>query len=103
MAGFVKVATLDQVTPGERMLCFVDEQAVVLFNIDGQIYCIADICTHDGGPLGDGELYGHEIECPRHGATFDIRTGAAILFPATVPVPIYSVRIEKDEIQVAPG
>ena len=60
-----------------------------------------DVCTHDGGPLAEGALEGDVIECPRHGARFDIRTGAALTLPAIEPVPTYAVRVVGDEIQVA--
>lgn len=101
MSGFVKIATLEQVPPGEHKLFFWDEQPVVLFNVDGQIYCLADVCTHDGGTLAEGISSGYEIECPRHGALFDIRTGAALTLPATEPVPVFRVRIENDDILIA--
>ena len=67
----------------------------------GTLYAIEDICTHDGGPLVEGELDGYEIECPRHGARFDIRTGRALRMPAFEPIETYEVRIEGDEILVA--
>ncbi len=60
---------------------------IVVFNIAGQFFAIGDVCTHDDGPLGDGELEGYEIVCPRHGAHFDVRTGKAIRLPAVRPTP----------------
>ena len=96
----VKVATVEEVPAGGRKLIYLDDGPVVLLNVDGRYYCIADVCTHDGGPLGGGELEGYEIECPRHGALFDIRSGAALTLPATTPTPIYQVRVEGDEILI---
>ena len=59
---------------------------VALFNLNGEIYAIEDVCTHDGGPLVEGTIVdGCEVQCPRHGARFDIRTGAAVRFPAFEP------------------
>jgi 3-phenylpropionate/trans-cinnamate dioxygenase ferredoxin subunit len=101
MTGLTRVATVDQVPPGSRERFFLDERPVVLFNVEGELFCIADVCTHDGGPLGEGELYDHEIECPRHGALFDIRTGAALTFPATTPTAVYRVIVRDGEILVA--
>jgi 3-phenylpropionate/trans-cinnamate dioxygenase ferredoxin subunit len=101
MADYIQVATVDEVPVGTRKLIFFDDGPVLLLNVDGQFYCIADICTHDDGPLSEGELVGFEIECPRHGALFDIRTGAAVTLPATVPTPIYSVKVEGRDILVA--
>jgi 3-phenylpropionate/trans-cinnamate dioxygenase ferredoxin component len=83
------------------MIIDFEEESVVLFHhVDGRYYCIADICTHDGGPLADGQLKGFAIECPRHGACFDIRTGAVLSMPAVVPVPAYEVRLEGDDIYI---
>lgn len=100
MSEFVRVAHLDDIPPGARMLVDLDEETVVIFNVDGNLYCIADICTHDGGPLADGELEDCEIICPRHGARFDIKTGAVLSMPAVTPVPAYAVKIEDDGVYV---
>ena len=101
MADFSKVATVGEVPAGERKLIFLDDGPAVLFNVGGRYYCIADVCTHDDGPLAEGELDGFEIECPRHGALFDIRTGAALTLPATTPTPLYPVRVEGSDILIA--
>jgi 3-phenylpropionate/trans-cinnamate dioxygenase ferredoxin subunit len=77
-----------------------DGQRIALANVDGEYYAIDDVCTHDGGPLGEGELIGEQVECPRHGARFDVRTGKAMTLPAIFPVKSYPVRIEGDEIQI---
>jgi 3-phenylpropionate/trans-cinnamate dioxygenase ferredoxin subunit len=103
VAQFIQVATVDQVPAGERKLVWVDEEPAVLLNVEGEFFCIADVCSHDGGPLGEGELIDHQIECPRHGALFDIRTGEALTLPATAPTAVYHVRVEGDRILVAPA
>ncbi len=95
------VANLDEVPPGGRKLVFVDDEPAVLLNVGGFLYCIADVCSHDGGPLVDGELDDHRIECPRHGALFDIRTGEALTLPATAPANVYQVKVVGDTILVA--
>jgi 3-phenylpropionate/trans-cinnamate dioxygenase ferredoxin subunit len=77
-----------------------DGQRIALANVDGEYYAIDDVCTHDGGPLGEGELIGEQVECPRHGARFDVRTGKAMTLPAIFPVKSYPVRIEGDAIQI---
>ena len=82
MAEFVKVATRDEVPVGGSKLVEVDDVRIALFNLDGEFYAIEDMCTHDGGPLVEGEVVnGCQVQCPRHGARFDIRTGAAVSFP----------------------
>jgi len=100
MTEFVKVARVDDLAPGERLWLEFEEETVVLFNINGRFYCIADVCTHDGGPLEDGELEGYEVACPRHGARFDVRTGAALCLPAVTPVPTFEVKVEGDDIYI---
>ncbi len=94
MAEFVKVAGASELPPGGKKLLDLDGRAVALFNVGGTFYAIDDVCTHDGGPLAEGELHGCEIECPRHGARFDVRTGAALCMPAFEPVRTHEVRIE---------
>jgi 3-phenylpropionate/trans-cinnamate dioxygenase ferredoxin subunit len=100
MTEFVKVASTGDIAPGERLWLEFEEETVVLFNVNGSYYCIADVCTHDGGPLEDGQLEDHEVECPRHGARFDVRTGAALCLPAVTPVPTFEVKVEGDEIYI---
>jgi 3-phenylpropionate/trans-cinnamate dioxygenase ferredoxin subunit len=79
----------------------VDGRSIALCNVDGEFFAIDDVCTHDGGPLGQGELRGNVIECPRHGARFDVRTGKVLALPAPKPVGTYSVQVEGTEIRVA--
>jgi 3-phenylpropionate/trans-cinnamate dioxygenase ferredoxin subunit len=100
MPRYVKVARADEIPPGEKKIVEVDGLLVVLVNLDGEFYAIEDVCTHDGGPLGEGELEGHELICPRHGARFDVRTGDALTLPAFEPAPTYEVRLENGDVLV---
>jgi 3-phenylpropionate/trans-cinnamate dioxygenase ferredoxin subunit len=100
MSEFVKVATVSELQPGDRKLIDFEDVTVVVFNVDGQYYCIEDVCTHDGGPLAEGDLHGFKIECPRHGAMFDVRDGRVLSMPAVVPVPAYRVKVEGEDIFV---
>ena len=87
--------------PPERVAVFqVGDHEVAVCNVNGQFYAIDDVCTHDGGSLDQGELDGEEIECPRHGARFDVRTGAVTQLPAYVPVETHEVRLEGESVQV---
>ena len=97
---FIEIARVDEISNGERLFFAIDNESIVLFNIGGQYYAIADICSHDGGPLGDGDVDGLEVACPRHGARFDIRTGKALSLPAIVDIPAYPIRIVGDAIQI---
>ena len=101
-AEFVNVTTVDELKPGERMVVELGRHWVALFNVEGTYYAIDDVCTHDDGPLADGELHGCIIECPRHGATFDIRTGKVLTPPALVDVQSYEVQIQGETIQIKP-
>lgn len=97
---FVSIAGVNDLPPGERLFVEIDQNTIVVFNIAGQFYAIDDVCSHDGGPVGDGELEGMEIICPRHGARFDIRTGRVLALPAVEDISAYPVRVVEDEIQI---
>ena len=96
----VPVARISEIPAGTTKTITVDDAPVLLCNVDGSIYAIEDVCTHDGGELDQGRLDGACIECPRHGARFDVRSGAALTLPAVLPVPTYAVRVEGDDIYV---
>jgi len=97
---FVRVAGASDVAPGQVKVCQVRGRQIALCNVDGAFYAIDDICTHDGGPLDQGELDGHQVECPRHGARFDVRTGRVLTLPAVMPVRSYPVRVEDGLVEV---
>jgi 3-phenylpropionate/trans-cinnamate dioxygenase ferredoxin component len=100
MSDWVTVARVDELKPGARQLVDVDGSQLVVFNLDGKYYAIEDVCTHDGGQLTGGEIEGDQIICPRHGARFCIRTGAALTAPAYEATATFPVRIENGEVQV---
>ena len=100
MAEYVEVALATELLPGGKKLLDIDGRAVALFNVAGKLYAIDDVCTHDGGPLAEGELEGCEIACPRHGARFDVRTGAALCMPAFEPVNSHEVMVENGVVFV---
>jgi 3-phenylpropionate/trans-cinnamate dioxygenase ferredoxin subunit len=97
---YVTVASVDELVDGERLIFEVDDLPVALFNLAGQYYAIADLCSHDDGPVAEGELEGLEIICPRHGARFTMETGEALTLPAVVDIPAYPVRVVGDDIQI---
>jgi len=100
MAEFVKVAKTNDVPAGQVKVYQVDGRQIALCNVEGEFFAIDDVCTHDQGPLGEGELDGYQIECPRHGARFDVKTGRALTLPAVMPVQAYAVRVEGDDVEV---
>ena len=101
--GFVTVAQVDDLAPGEMMYVDVEGIPVCLINLDGEYHALNDVCTHQEASLSDGTIAGDEIECPLHGGAFDIRTGQPVAFPVVTPVEKYTVRVVGDEVQVAVG
>lgn len=97
---FVKLGKVSDVPPGTAKVFEVEDRAIAVCNVDGELYAIDDVCTHDEGSLEQGELDGFEIECPRHGARFDVRTGQITALPAVVPIDTFGVRVEGDDIEV---
>lgn len=97
---FVEIAPASELPNGERLFLEIEGRAIVIFNIADQLFAVGDICTHDDGPLGDGDLEGYNIVCPRHGAEFDVCTGKVMQMPAVVDIPAYPVKVEEGMIQV---
>jgi 3-phenylpropionate/trans-cinnamate dioxygenase ferredoxin subunit len=102
MADFVPVARVSEVPDPSSHLVEVGDRLVALINAAGHWYALDDVCTHDGGPLSDGPIDPAErtIACPRHGAKFDLATGAAVTMPATKPTIAHEVRVDGDRILV---
>lgn len=97
---YVQVIAAADVPAGERIVFEIDGEPIALFHVSGQFYAIGDICTHDNGPLAEGELDGYQIICPRHGARFDIRSGQAVRLPAVRPTPWYPVRVVDGFVEI---
>jgi len=100
MSNFQPVAKVSDIPDPGKTVIEVDERLVVIFHVDGKFHCIDDVCTHDDGPLGEGQLNDHQIACPRHGAKFDIRTGEALTMPATQPTASHEVKVDGDQVLV---
>jgi 3-phenylpropionate/trans-cinnamate dioxygenase ferredoxin subunit len=102
MSDFLPVAKVSEIPDPGSMLVEVDDRLVVLIHAAGHFYALDDVCTHDGGPLSDGPLDPEHgtIACPRHGAKFDIKTGAAVTMPATKPTIAHEVKVEGDQVFV---
>ena len=94
------MARAGELAPGQWRRLDADGAQIVVFNLGGEYYAIEDVCTHDGGQLTGGTVEGEEIVCPRHGARFCIKTGAALAPPAYEPTATFPVRVENGEIQV---
>jgi 3-phenylpropionate/trans-cinnamate dioxygenase ferredoxin subunit len=98
MNGWIRVCAQSELLPGEFKIAWDGDTAIAVFNIDGDLYAIEDVCTHDGGELAGGEIHGFEVECPRHGARFDLRTGAALCPPAYEPTATFAVKVENAQV-----
>ena len=101
-SGFVKVCQVGELSPGDMMAVEVAGEQVLLANVDGNYHAIEDICSHAYASLSEGDLDGHQVECPLHGSSFDVTTGEPQTPPAEGSVRVYQVRIEGDDVLLAP-
>jgi 3-phenylpropionate/trans-cinnamate dioxygenase ferredoxin subunit len=98
MSDFQKVATLDELTAGGRKSVVFDDRNVLVLRIGNDVYAVEDVCSHDGQPLTEGAVVGTSIECPRHGARFDVRSGRPLCMPAVEPIATYEVKVLGNDI-----
>ena len=102
MDNFVRVASVSDVPPGDVMLVELDGERVALANVDGEIYAVAEECSHEACPLSEGELEDQLLVCPCHGSAFDVTTGVPANPPAIEPLTLYAVRVEGDDVLIGP-
>ena len=100
MDEWVEVAQAGDIPEGQVKVVEAKGQRLALAHVGDGYFAVEDLCTHDEGPLGEGELFGGEIECPRHGARFDVKTGRAMTLPAVVPVKTFPVKVVGTKIMV---
>jgi nitrite reductase/ring-hydroxylating ferredoxin subunit len=98
--GFVPVAKVDELRPGQMKWVAVDRERIVLANVGGAFYALRDVCGHRQAPLSRGKLSGYLIECPLHFAQFDVRTGELVNGPVSTAVPTYEVHVEGDTVYI---
>ncbi|MFQ6011775.1 MAG: Rieske (2Fe-2S) protein [Nitrososphaerales archaeon] len=106
-SGPIKVAKVGDLKPGEGHIVLVDEKELALFNVDGEFYAVDNLCRHEGGPIGDGDLEDNIVTCPMHGWLYDVVTGTFVGDPTgefqTDPklnLKTYKVVIENKEVKV---
>ena len=97
---YVPVGSINDFDNNDRFFVDVDGEKIVILKVADLYYAIADVCSHDDGPVGEGVVEGCEIVCPRHGARFDIQTGKVLALPAFVDIPAYPVRILNGQIEI---
>ncbi|MCI0530920.1 MAG: non-heme iron oxygenase ferredoxin subunit [candidate division Zixibacteria bacterium] len=95
-----QVANAGEIPAGKSKVVKAGGKELLVCNVKGEFFCIDNVCTHDYGLLGDGEIEGEEIECPLHGARFNIKTGDVIALPAVDPIKTYPVRLNDGHIIV---
>lgn len=100
MSEFQRVARVADLADPGKLCLELDERSIVLVRVGSEFFCLDDICTHDGGPLGEGSFCDFALACPRHGAKFDVRTGRPLTMPATEPTAAHQVRVVGDDIYV---
>jgi metal-sulfur cluster biosynthetic enzyme/nitrite reductase/ring-hydroxylating ferredoxin subunit len=101
MGSFVKICRVEDIPDPGKAVFELEGRVVVIFHVQGEWYCLEDVCTHDGGPLGEGTLTGHQIACPRHGAKFDVRSGLPTSMPATEGTAAFDVRMDDGVVYVS--
>jgi len=97
---YVRVAAVSDIPEESAVRVELKGEAIAVVKSEGRIYAVSDTCTHEEASLSAGFVEGEVIECPRHGAQYDIRTGEALSFPAISPLRTYEVKIEGDEILI---
>ena len=97
---FTRVGTVDEVPSGKVKVYEVGGREIAICNASGDLFAIDNVCSHDEGFLDQGEVIGCEIECPKHGARFDVRTGEVTGPPAILPIDSFKVRVEGDDVEV---
>ncbi|HET8551563.1 MAG TPA: non-heme iron oxygenase ferredoxin subunit [Gammaproteobacteria bacterium] len=100
MSDWINVAAASELPPGQFAITDFGDIEIAVINVDGEFYAIEDVCTHDGGELTGGVIEGDQIECPRHGARFCIRTGAVLAPPAYEDISTFPCRVEAGMVQV---
>jgi nitrite reductase/ring-hydroxylating ferredoxin subunit len=100
MSDLVRVGDIEEIPSGRIKLVDVNGERVAVANVSGQFYAFSDECTHDGGPLSEGELEGEIVTCPWHFSRFDIRTGEIVASPADEVITVYEVKVEDGGVYV---
>ena len=98
MTHWIRIAAVSECPPGSALECVAGERIVALYNVAGTFHALDGICSHQGGPLGRGELAGCIVTCPWHGWQYDVQTGKHLLSP--IVQPTFSVRVEGEDVLV---
>lgn len=99
----VKIAPLDALPDGRGVLVEVGPLEVAVFRLGEEVYALGNECSHAKASLSEGEVFDYEVECPRHGSPFDLRTGEPQTLPATAPVPVFPVEVRDGDVYLHLG
>ena len=100
--GWMRICRLADIVTGATRSVVIGGERVLVCRVDGsRVFAIEDACTHDDAPLDQAALEGCAIECPRHGARFDVTNGAVLRMPAASPLPTWPVRVTDGWIEIA--
>ena len=94
----VKTINISEINENSVKVVNIENKDIAIFNVDGEFYAIDDLCSHAEASLAEGEVFDCKVECPLHGAEFDLKTGQAVTLPATKPVASYVISIEDEVI-----
>ena len=94
----VKTINISEINENSVKVVNIENKDIAIFNVDGEFYAIDDLCSHAEASLAEGEVFDCKVECPLHGAEFDLKTGEAVTLPATRPVDTYMISVENDVI-----
>lgn len=97
---WIQIADESEIAPGEALRVEIDGVPIAIWNVDGEFYATSDTCSHEESSLSEGDLWGEVVECPLHGAQFDVRTGEVLSLPALFPIATYPVKVENGLIYV---
>ena len=100
MGQFVKAGLLSEIPPGGAKLLEIQGKEIALFNAQGALYALDNSCPHAAGPLAEGSVEGDEVECPWHGARFNLKTGVSLTAVSPEGVQTYSVRVNGNDIEI---
>ncbi len=98
---FKRLCSENEIAEGTVKTYEIHGKAIAVARYDGVVYAVDDICTHDGGALGTGDIVNGQVQCPRHGARFDLKTGDATQMPAVIGIKTYRIKTENGDILVA--
>ena len=96
----VKTVNISEINENSVKKISIGDKDISIFNVEGKFYAIDDLCSHAEASLSEGEVYDCKVECPLHGAEFDLNTGEAVTLPATKPVKTYPVYIEDGHLYI---